>query len=389
MKIAILGGGVAGVSTAIALTQKGFDVAIYERRSAPTDVGAGIVIWPNAAYVLDQLDVLNDMAALSGRPTHMRRLSLHGEELGSMDILDINRRMGYPSLSVLRRDLQRVLLAKLDALGFEIRYGHAVADIEQEGRDRSCIRFGNGAQAMADVVIGAEGRMDSPSRRYVHGDSRPVYQGFINWVGVYEAQEDVFTDMAVRDYWGVGERFGIVPVSKRTAYWAGAIVSKSIEKSNLELYKKELLSVFSAWPSPVAKVIEETPIESIHKVYVHDHDPIGLWHKRNVIVIGDAAHAPLPTSGQGACQALEDAWHLANCLQENPRDLDAAFTAFTALRSEKTADIIRAGRSLAAALFNTDASFCEARNASSKSSNFAEIAKGMAQFWGRGLPLNA
>src|SRR5512139_2572840 len=82
MKVAILGGGVAGVSTAIALKQKGFDVSVYERHDSPTTIGAGIVVWPNAAFVLEQLAVLSEIAAISGSPIEMRRVSRTCENLG-------------------------------------------------------------------------------------------------------------------------------------------------------------------------------------------------------------------------------------------------------------------------------------------------------------------
>jgi 2-polyprenyl-6-methoxyphenol hydroxylase-like FAD-dependent oxidoreductase len=93
-------------------------------------------------------------------------------------------------------------------------------------------------------------------------------------------------------------------------------------------------------------MINHTPVERINKIYVHDHDPIQTWYKHNLILIGDAAHAALPASGQGACQALEDAWHLSNILNDNPHDLQKYFLKFTEIRFEKTAGITMAGRGL-------------------------------------------
>jgi len=122
---------------------------------------------------------------------------------------------------------------------------------------------------------------------------------------------------------------------------------------------------------------------------VHDHDPIQTWHKHNLIVIGDAAHASLSTSGQGACQALEDAWHLANCLNDNPYDLQRAFVGFTEMRFEKTTGIIMAARGFASSLFNRDEKFCMARNESSRNTDFAKVAAAMSRGWGQHLPLNA
>jgi FAD-dependent urate hydroxylase len=135
-------------------------------------------------------------------------------------------------------------------------------------------------------------------------------------------------------------------------------------------------------------MIDHTPVERINKVYVHDHDPIQTWHKHNLIVIGDAAHAPLPTSGQGACQALEDAWHLANFLNDNPHDLQQAFVKFTEIRFEKTVGIIMATRGFASSLFNRDEKFCMARNENSRNMDFTKVAAAMSRGWSQHLPLN-
>lgn len=387
MKIAILGGGVAGVSSAIALKQKGFDVSVYERQDAVATIGAGIVVWPNAAFVLERLGVLEDMTAISGTPARMRRLSSTNQDLGAIDIEMINKQMGYPSLSVLRAEFQGILISKLESLGVAIQYGHEVRKIETQDSGQAEVRFRNGSKTTADILIGADGRMASYARRYVHGNNAPVYQGFINWIGVFESDNDFFNEIAVEDYWGVGKRFGIVPVTERKAYWAGGGACAAIDPRIPSKYKEELSALFYDWPKPVQHLIGHTPIERINKIYVHDHDPIRTWHKHNLIVIGDAAHAPLPTSGQGACQALEDAWHLANCLAKYPHNLARAFAEFTDIRYEKTASIIVAARGFASSLFNRDETYCMKRDESSKKADFSGMALGMSRFWGQHLPL--
>lgn len=389
MKIAILGAGVAGVSSAIALKQKGFDVSIYERHETASNIGAGIVVWPNAAYVLEQLGVLDEIKAISGCPTRMRRLSSTNEDLGAINIEMINRHMGYPSLSILRNDFQNILLSKLQSLGLAVQYAHTVTNIETQSSGEAVVRFQNGETVTADVIVGADGRMASYARQYVHDNNTPIYQGFINWIGVYETKEESFEEIEVADYWGVGERFGIVPVTKHKAYWAGGIACAETGPKNPAEYKNELGYIFSGWPQPVQMMIDRTPTERINKIYVHDHDPIQTWHKHNLIAIGDAAHASLPTSGQGACQALEDAWHLTNCLKEHPLDLQRAFVKFTKMRFEKTAAIVMAGRSLALSLFNRDKEFCAARNENSRNTDFAKVAAAMSRGWAQHLPLNA
>jgi 2-polyprenyl-6-methoxyphenol hydroxylase-like FAD-dependent oxidoreductase len=387
VNISILGGGVGGLSTAIALKQEGFDVTVYERFSRPTEIGAGIVCWPNASFVLEQLGVLDQISKASGSLNYMNRFSHTGEPIGSLNINELDRLMKYPSYSVLRKDLMSILIQRTTELNIDIHYQHDVIELVDNNLTTT-VKFGNDKSIQPDIIIGADGRMKSFTRKYVNGSNQPIYQGFINWIGVVEQDADLFTELSVSDYWGVGERFGIVPISKTKAYWAGGAVCEQSQETNPEQYKSELSAIFSQWPSLITKVINETPQSRINKIYVHDHDPIDVWHKGNVVLLGDAAHSPLPTSGQGACQALEDAWHLAKCLKDNSNDLSAAFTLFTELRKSKTSGITIGGRQLASSIFNPDAEFCKHRNEASKNTNYQNAVVGMAKSWASGLPIS-
>lgn len=387
MNISILGGGVGGLSAAIALKQEGFDVSIYERHSGPSEIGAGIVCWPNASFILEQLGVLEKISNVSGAINYMNRYTNTGESIGSIDINELNRLMKYPSYSIVRKDLMNILIQRTVELNIDIHYDHEAIKISNENTN-TVIQFSNSKVIQPDIIIGADGRMKSLARKYVNGSNSPIYQGFINWVGVIEDESMSFSELSVSDYWGVGDRFGIVPVSQTKAYWAGGTTSKNIAEINPVKYKSELNSIFSGWPDIITRVINGTPQSRINKIYVHDHDPINLWHKNNLILLGDSAHSPLPTSGQGACQALEDAWHLTKCLKESPNDISKAFKLFTELRKSKTAGITFGGRQLASSIFNINEEFCKQRNIASKNTNYQNAVVGMAHGWSSGLPIN-
>ncbi|WP_057831874.1 FAD-dependent monooxygenase [Colwellia sp. TT2012] len=388
MNIGILGGGIGGLSTAIALKQEGFDVSVYERHSKPTEIGAGIVCWPNASFVLEQLGILGEVAKVSGSLNYMNRFSNTGESIGSLNINELNRLMKYPSYSIIRKDLMRILIRRTIELNINVHYQHDVTGLS-DNHGSTSVKFSNGKSIKPDIIIGADGRMRSLSRKYVNGSNTPIYQGFINWVGVFESKSVNFSDLSVSDYWGTGERFGIVPISNNKAYWAGGVVSEKMSEVNPSKYKSELNSLFSSWPDIITRIINETPESSINKIYVHDHDPIDKWHKNNVILLGDAAHSPLPTSGQGACQALEDAWHITRCLKENINNISKAFEQFTELRKSKTSGITMGGRQLASSIFNQDVEFCKHRNLASKNTNYQGAVIGMAKGWSSGLPISA
>jgi len=191
----------------------------------------------------------------------------------------------------------------------------------------------------------------------------------------------------VRDYWGVGERFGIVPISSTKAYWAGGVAASKIGDKIPSNYKSDLWTLFQDWPSPIATIIDETPLININKVYVHDHNPMETWHRDNVLVIGDAAHAPLPTSGQGACQAIEDAWYLAELLEKHDGNLESLFQKFTKIRFPKTTSIIMGARQFASSLFSTDEDASKQRDRSSMNTDYNSVVSGMAKGWSSGLPI--
>lgn len=324
----------------------------------------------------------------------MKRFTHTGKAIGNLNISKLNQLMGFASYSILRQDLINALTLRAHALGIQIHYKHNVTALRHtESHTKSqplnyaTVTFDNGKTISPQLIIGADGRMKSYARQYVHGNNTPIYQGFINWVGTVEMDTPLFDESAVHDYWGIGKRFGIVPLSTTKAYWAGGAAANHIEHLQPANYKAELNHLVSGWPEPINQVINNTPSESIHKIYVHDHNPINVWHKHNVLLLGDAAHAPLPTSGQGACQALEDAWQFTQALIANKNDIQQACTDFTQRRHSKTSGIIMAGRQLAASIFNTNIEYCQQRNEASKNTNYNAMIKGMAKGWASGLPL--
>lgn len=387
MEIGILGGGIAGLSVALALRKQGYNPRVYERRAEPATMGAGVTLWPNASFVLEELGLLQDIDAIGGRPLAMHRQDAAGNALGGLDIALLDRTMGYPTYTVLRRHLQEVLLDHVARAGIPVAFGHRAVGIELDADGKAVAHFENGASIRPDLLIGADGRMDSVARKFVAGDNTPVYQGFVNWIGVAQGQHALVDGISIQDFWGAGERFGCVAIRPQLVYWAAAQarpLSKAIPTADI---RKEVEDLFTGWPEPVAHIIRSTPANAIRLIAVHDLEPLHTWSRANVLLIGDAAHAPLPTSGQGACQALEDAWHLVRCLDGASGSLDRAFRAFTKIRSPKTAKLAEQGRAFASGLFATDPETCRMRNERAKASDPLRDVQVLAAGWGQGLPM--
>ncbi len=380
-KIVILGAGVGGLTTAIALHQKGFrNITIYERRKIATTIGAGIVLWANATKILEKLDLLVEIEKVAGKINEMQRLTENNEFLGAINVNEIDIKIGFPSLAISRKDLQEILLQKIKNLNIEILYNHKAIEIKNKS-----IFFDNSETVFADIIIGADGRMNSVARKYVNGNNQPAYQNFVNWVGLLESDEPIFTENVVLDFWGCGERFGIVPISKYKGYWAGAKSLPLNSPYRNEDNKAILIKLFGHWSSKIKTIIQSTKDENIKYIEVFDHNPITKWHKENVCLIGDAGHSALPTSGQGACQAIEDAFHFSNLLDIENK-MEEAFIKFQNLRFEKTTIITMAGRDFAKSLFNTNKEFCEQRNKRAKNINYQNSSIGIAELWSKDLP---
>ena len=204
MEIGILGGGIAGLSVALALRKQGYNPRVYERRTEPATMGAGVTLWPNASFVLEELGLLQDIAAIGGRPLTMRRQDAMGNALGGLDIALLDRTMGYSTYTVLRRHLQKVLLDHAARQGIPVEFGYQAVAIELDTHGRAVARFENGASIRPDLLIGADGRMESVARKFVAGDNTPVYQGFVNWIGVAQGPHALVDDISIQDFWGAG-----------------------------------------------------------------------------------------------------------------------------------------------------------------------------------------
>jgi 2-polyprenyl-6-methoxyphenol hydroxylase-like FAD-dependent oxidoreductase len=317
----------------------------------------------------------------------MARFDAHGAPLGALSISAIDAQMGYPTISILRRELQRILLARAAMLAIPLSYGCLGREVGDAGRV-AWATFDGGERVEADLVIGADGRMASSARRYVAPTHEAVFQGFVNWVGTAEASAPIVERMnEIRDYWGVGRRFGIVPIDASRVYWAAGEAAASDDAGDPMPLREQVHTKFAGWPELITTVVEASAPTSVRRIAVYDLEPLSRWHRGRVVLIGDAAHASLPTSGQGACQALEDAWHLARLLPVAPdaAPLDAALCELTARREDKARQITLAGRHLARSLFDRDPDACRRRDEA------ARVASGMehrmAVLWSRGLPV--
>ncbi len=295
----MVGGGIAGLATGLALRRAGWDVRVRERTADGAAAGAGLVLWPNAVHCLQVLGVagaVRERASVLHRST-LRRPS--GRLLSSVDARELARRCGQPLLGIARADLGEVLTRALgrDAL----HLGCEVTDPAGEE---------------ADLVVGADG-ISSLVRRSLWPDGpRPDHRGYTAWRALVPGADLLRGTGAAEgagETWGRGERFGVVPVGAAGTYVYATADAPRGARAGDEL--GELRERFGRWHAPVPALLAAIEPGTVLRHDVHDL-PVGATalQRGRTALVGDAAHALEPNLGQGACLALEDAVVLAHAL---------------------------------------------------------------------------
>ncbi|MEM6337657.1 MAG: FAD-dependent monooxygenase, partial [Bacteroidota bacterium] len=336
---AIVGGGISGLSTAVALHQIGIEATVYERAPALTDVGAGISLWPNATRALRRPGVLDRLLETAG-------------PIKALNVRDAQGRLffrapvsGYdaPSVCAYRPDLIGALRAALPAEALQTGKTLETVDALETintGGDRAQLTFTDGTTANADFVVGADG-IRSVVRTHVTGETAdPVYRGYVVWraIGPLPA---AYTPGEITETWGHGARFGLLDVGGGRAYWyATANRPESETDTTPDARKAEILSLFGSWHDPIAEVIQETPASAILRGGTYDRPARRPWSRGRAVLVGDAFHPMTPNLGQGGCFAIEDALSLARALSESST-LPDAFSAFERARYRRAARVTR------------------------------------------------
>jgi 2-polyprenyl-6-methoxyphenol hydroxylase-like FAD-dependent oxidoreductase len=326
INVGIIGGGIGGVAAAVALHRVGIEATVYERAEELREVGAGMMLWPNATRVLKDLDLLERIAAVSGPNRHF--LIRAG---GGAILMDIALgRFDVPALCTRRSDLLDALISALPA-GC-VRLGHCFETFERR-RGSVGLYFAGRASAEHDVVVGADG-IRSHVRSQLLGFHEPVFRGYTVWRGLARIEGSVPSG-SNSETWGRGHRFGILNTGGERFTWYATANTEADRADSLEGRTHELLRMFEGWHEPVERLIAATGEGNIVKRGAYDLPPLKRWGHGRVTLLGDAAHACTPNLGQGGGMALEDAQVLAKsfCKEATP---ELALRRYESLRRRRT-----------------------------------------------------
>jgi 2-polyprenyl-6-methoxyphenol hydroxylase-like FAD-dependent oxidoreductase len=333
-KLIIVGGGIGGMSAALALHRAGIAFELCERARDFAEAGAGMSLWPNATRVLGSWGVLDRVVAL-GAPVqefHLRRRD--GSIISALSM----RGFPTPALCIHRADLHRSLHGALPPAC--LAAGMPLQSFAQDAAGVTA-RFAGGREIAGAGLVGADG-IHSAVRAQLHGAAAPIYRGYCIWRGIAPEVPGIVRGQ-ISETWGHGHRFGILPMGQGRICWYATRNGPSAQPDAPEARKPEVSGLFQNWHDPIPALIAATDPADIMRNDARDRHPLPHWGDRRVTLLGDAAHPITPNVGQGACMAIEDAACLARCLRAIP-DVAAAFRRYEGMRRPRTALVGRRAR---------------------------------------------
>ncbi len=330
-QITVIGAGIAGLATAVALGRAGHDVTVPEQRT-DTTTGAGLSIWPNGLAALDEIGLGDAVRRAGGGVTAGAIRWRDGRWLRRPSAQRIVNALGEPLVVVRRSALTDILRAALPADA--VQTGLAATDLALT--DSSVrVRLSDSQIREADAVVGADG-INSMLARALNGPLSSSYVGYTAWRGVAAHRLDpALAGVTV----GNGTEVGHVPLGPDHTYWFAterAPEGNSVPGDARAYLAKKLAS----WVEPIPQLIAHTDPTDLLRNDLFDRAQPKRWSRGPAVLVGDAAHPMRPHLGQGGCQGLEDAAILARFI-ELAADLPAAFAGFGRFRSRRVRPVVR------------------------------------------------
>jgi salicylate hydroxylase len=340
----IAGAGIGGLTAALALLRRGFDVDVYEQAPELREVGAGVQISANGSRALYALGIGADVARLACEAAGKEiRLWSTGQTWKLFDLgAESVARYGFPYFTVYRPDL---LAALADGVRREkpdaIHLGAKIAGFAQEG-GRVALRLEDGRAVTGDALVGADG-IHSRVRHGLFGAEAAEFTGMVAWRGVIpmERLPPHLARLVATNWIGPGRHVIHYPLRCGGLMNFVGIVERSdwqVESWTARGTTGELAADFEGWHPDVQAMIHA--IETPYKWALMLRRPLERWTVGRVTLLGDACHPTLPMLAQGAVQAIEDGFVLARALDEHRGEVETAFRRYEAARRERTTRMV-------------------------------------------------
>jgi len=343
-RIAVIGGGIGGLTAAQALRQRGLDVTVYEAAPELKEIGAGVSLSPNAMKALRSLDLEDGVRDVAWQSEYQYlRNWRSGRIISRTPTHGTAERFGARGCTVHRADLLDVLGAGLPSE--IIKLGARCTGIESTDGG-AVARFNDGSEVEADVIVGADG-IHSAVRASLFGPDAPRFTGKICWrcLVPVDAIPGGLPTMDGTTWLGPHGAVVVYPVRR------GELVNVVAHYDNdtwteeswiRECDRQEVIDNYAGWHESLMRLFSAS--ERHYKWALYDREPLNQWTKGRVTILGDAAHPMLPYLGQGACQAMEDGCVLAAALAATPDDMDGALQLYERLRVPRARRVVLMAR---------------------------------------------
>jgi 2-polyprenyl-6-methoxyphenol hydroxylase-like FAD-dependent oxidoreductase len=325
----IIGAGIGGLTTALTLKQKGLNVNIFESSAEIKSVGAGIILANNAMQVFQKLGIQDKIEQLGNKISYMKITDTQLNKISVVDLTEYEKKYGVHNIAIHRGELQKILA---NEIGYDnIKLSKRLSKIEKTELFK--LTFEDNSSIETKLVIGADG-LKSVVRNQLFEKSTLRNANQICWRGICEVDLPQKYHNELNEAWGKGKRFGFVKISDKKVYWYALVNSKNVKANEVNL-----IEFFSEFHIDILNIISATTKEQIIVSDIIDLKPIDKWQSENVCLIGDAAHATTPNLGQGACQAIEDAYVLGKLL-DSGLAIENTFKEYENLRRKKAHTIV-------------------------------------------------
>lgn len=325
MKISIIGGGITGLSTALALQKVGISSMVFEQAVNLNEIGAGVWLQPNAIQVLKWLDIYKEVKQEGCVLNKMEISYPNLKPIKKIKDSIVADKHGNQTIAIHRGKLQKILYNRCNQLGI-IKLGMPYINHKNDG-NKIKINFEE-TSILSNLVLGADG-IKSKVRDSMGLPSEFRFSGQICCRGIAHIELPHFLEKEGKELWGRKVRFGFSQLSPNSVYFF-TVMNK--ELSPTVITKESLSTLFNDFNPIVSEIIAESG--HMHITELSDLKRLHTWHDSHACLIGDAAHATTPNMGQGACQGIEDAYYISNFLKTSPTPFDA-FKAFEKQRRKK------------------------------------------------------